>query len=216
MVEKSFSLSSFDARRNINKTEKIYIAKFITENLTAGETIFLGAGTTLSFVAEEIAKRRDLQMMKIWTNNLAILNLWFKKYEWVFLNNFVGIVSGELSSRNMSVINLSLPFNDIPKLIMGTPGISSAKGLSADDIYTVEQVGSLIKRAETIILAVDRSKIGRNCTYETRSRRMLKLDIKKGKSYLLVTNRSVAKNESPQAKEELKKLQEIGFKIEEV
>jgi DeoR/GlpR family transcriptional regulator of sugar metabolism len=208
-MKEKLILSSFEYRKNICKEEKLKIATFVVKLLSPGETIFLGAGTTVSYIGEEIAKLCAHYSLKIWTNNIGLINTWLEKYEKFFTFNFIGIVAGEFSSKNMSIINLSLPMSEIPKVIISSPAISS-KGLSADNISTQHQVDSLIKRTHEIIIVADSSKIGKTETYITRSARMIKIDIKKKKKYLLITTKP-----SQQFHEifenEISKLQQMGI-----
>jgi len=206
------SLSSFEQRRTIRNKEKTAIAQFVTANLLPpGETLFLGAGTTVSYIGEEIAKKYAHASFKIWTNNIGLINLWLAKYEAFFAFNFVGIVEGEFSSKNMSIINLSLPVPEIPKVIIGSPAVS-AKGLSADSIATGYQVDSLIKRTKEIIVVADASKIGTTETYLTRSARMLKLDIARKKRHILVTTAPHQEN-CDIFRDETARLERMGVQI---
>ncbi|MCM8804312.1 MAG: hypothetical protein NC833_03550 [Candidatus Omnitrophica bacterium] len=199
---------SFEKRRDIEKEKKIRIAQKAIEYINFGEEIFLGAGTTVSYVGELIAKSSTHFMLKIWTNNIFVLNLYLKEYDSFFSQNFVGVVSGEISRKNLSIVNIYLPFSKIDKIIIGTPGFS-IKGLSADDVYTVQQVEHLIKKAEKIIIVADDTKIGRECIYQTRSMRMIKMDLKNKKEYILITNSSNGKNFIST----IKKFKEIGIKV---
>jgi hypothetical protein len=131
-----------------------------------------------------------------------------KEYEKFFTQNFVGIVSGEISRKNLSIVNIYLPFKKIEKVIIGTPGFS-LRGLTSDDAYTVQQIEHLIKKAEKIIILADDTKIGRECTYQTRSLRMIKLDLKKNKEYILITNTSSSKI----FQSTINKFKEMGIKV---
>ncbi|MCM8767013.1 MAG: hypothetical protein NC917_03145 [Candidatus Omnitrophica bacterium] len=199
---------SFEKRRDIAKEKKIKIAQKALEYINLGEEIFLGAGTTVSYVGELIAKSSSHFMLKIWTNNIFILNLYLKEYDALFSQNFVGIVSGEISRKNLSIVNIYLPFTKIDKIIIGTPGFS-VKGLSSDDVYTVQQVEHLIKKAQKVIIVADDSKIGRECIYQTRSIRMIKMDLKNKKEYILITNSSNEKSFIST----IKRFKEIGIKV---
>ncbi|MCM8809869.1 MAG: hypothetical protein NC934_06870, partial [Candidatus Omnitrophica bacterium] len=126
----------------------------------------------------------------------------------LFSQNFVGIVSGEISRKNLSIVNIYLPFTKIDKIIIGTPGFS-VKGLSSDDVYTVQQVEHLIKKAQKVIIVADDSKIGRECIYQTRSIRMIKMDLKNKKEYILITNSSNEKSFIST----IKRFKEIGIKV---
>lgn len=188
-MKEKIILSSFEYRRTVNKEEKLKLAEYVAKHLIVpGETIFLGAGTTVSYIGEEIARYCINYSLKIWTNNIGLINTWLARHEKFFTFNFVGIVAGEFSSKNMSIINLTLPMPEIKRVIISSPAISS-KGLSADNIPTQHQVDSLIKRTSEIILVADGSKVGRTDTYITRSARMIRIDIKKGKRYLLLTTK---------------------------
>lgn len=199
---------TFEKRRNIEKEKKIKIAQKALEFINSGEEIFLGAGTTVSYVGELLAKSSSHFMLKIWTNNIFILNQWLKEYEKVFSENFVGIVSGEVSRKNLSIVNIFLPFSKIEKIIIGTPGFS-LKGLTSDDVYTVQQVDHLIKKSRKIIILADNTKIPRECTYQTRSMRMIKMDLEKGKEYILITNDFSDK----EFISTIKKFKDIGIKV---
>lgn len=202
---------SFEKRRKFNQEIKEKISLKCMELISTGNEIFLGAGTTVSFLGEYLAQSEKHFMLKIWTNNLFILNLWLKEYEGFFLENFVGVVSGEISRKNLSIVDIHFDFSRIDKVIVGSPCIS-ARGLSSDDIHTVQQVEHVIKKAGEVIILADSSKLGRECTYQTRSMRMIRIDIKKGKKYTLITNGS---------KEDLygktvKKLRESGMRVIQV
>ena len=203
---KGISLASFENRKKTNKEEKERIARKVLEFIHKGNTLFLGAGSTVTYVAEALANSRKHFMLKVWTNNLAVINLWLQKYEKMFIENFIGVVGGEVMGKNLSVVNILLPFHNLPIAIIGTPGIST-HGLTADDVYTVQQVESLIKKVEEVVICADSSKIGKECTYTARSIRMIKRDLKMGKKYRLVTV------ESEKNKEELERLSQIGFEI---
>ncbi|MFA5394058.1 MAG: hypothetical protein WC338_06325 [Candidatus Ratteibacteria bacterium] len=201
---------SFEKRKKLNQENKRGIARKVLELISTGDEIFLGAGTSVACLGEELAKPGKQFMLKIWTNNLFIVNLWLKEHNQIFSENFVGITAGEISRKNLSVVNVVAPFSQIEKAIIGTPGIS-ARGLSADDMDTVQQIEFLIKRVSRVIILADSSKIGRECTYPTRSMRMIKLDIKKGKKYILVTDRN--NDVKPGVTDTISKLQDFGFQV---
>ena len=199
---------SFEKRRKFNQGAKEKIAMKCMDYINAGGEIFLGAGTTVSYLGEYLAQSEKHFMLKIWTNNVFVLNLWLKKYEGFLLENFVGIVSGEVSRKNLSIVDIHLDFSRIDKVIIGSPGIST-RGLSSDDIHTVQQIEHVIKKAGEVIILADSSKIGRECTYQTRSMRMIKIDMQKKKKYTLITDES---GEEVYQKT-VKKLRESGMQI---
>lgn len=201
---------SFEKRKKLNQEKKRVIARKALELITTGDEIFLGAGTSVACLGEELAKPGKHFMLKIWTNNLFIVNLWLKEHNQIFSENFVGITAGEVSRKNLSVVNVVAPFSQVEKAVIGTPGIS-ARGLSADDMDTVQQIEFLIKRVNRVIILADSSKIGRECTYITRNMRMVKLDIKKGKKYILVTDRN--NDAKPGVADTISKLQDCGFQV---
>lgn len=202
---------SFEKRRNFKQEFKEKIALKCMDLITSGEDIFIGAGTTVSFLGEYLAQSDKHFMLKIWTNNVFVLNLWLKSYETFFLENFIGIVSGEVSRKNLSIVDIHFNFSQIGKIIIGSPGISP-KGLTADDIHTLQQVEHIMRRAKEVIILVDSSKIGRECTYQTRSMRMIKIDIKSGKKYTLITN----KDKGELYEKTLNRLNSSGIKIIQV
>ncbi|MCK9266425.1 hypothetical protein M0P98_06045 [bacterium] len=179
---------SFEKRRKFKHELKEKIATRCMDLINSGDDIFLGAGTTVSYLGEYLPQSEKHFMLKIWTNNIFILNTWLKSYESFFLENFIGIVSGEVSRKNLSIVDIHFNFSRIGKIIMGSPGIS-LKGLTSDDINTVQQVEHIMRRAKEVIILADSSKIGRECTYQTRSMRMIKIDMKANKKYTLITNK---------------------------
>ena len=201
---------SFEKRKKLNQETKQGIARKVLELIATGDEIFLGAGTSVACLGEELAKPGKHFMLKIWTNNLFIVKLWLKEHNQIFSENFVGITAGEISRKNLSVVNVVAPFSQIEKAVIGTPGIS-ARGLSADDMDTVQQIEFLIKRVSRVIILADSSKLGRECTYPTRSMRMIKLDIKKGKKYVLVTDRN--NDARPGVAGTISKLRDSGFQV---
>jgi len=202
---------SFEKRKEFSFDKKARIARKALPFITPGDEFFLGAGTTVSFFGEELAKSSRHFMLKIWTNNLFLVNLWLNRHEKFSSENFIGVTAGEISRRNLSIVNLIAPFSHVEKAVIGTSGIS-LKGMSSDDMYTVQQMDFLIKRVRKVIILADCSKIGRDCTYITRSIRMIKLDLKQGKEYVLVTD-PAPKNEKVKAV--LDKFKAMGFRIVE-
>ena len=79
---------SFEKRRKLGEEKKIKIAKKAMGFISPGNEIFLGAGTTVSYLGEELARSEKHFMLKIWTNNLFLVSLWLKKYERFFTDNF--------------------------------------------------------------------------------------------------------------------------------
>jgi len=201
---------SFEKRRHLNSDAKRTIARRALEMVRPEEEIFLGAGTTVAQFGEELAKSGRHFMLRIWTNNLFVVSLWLAKYEVMFSDNFVGITAGEVSRKNLSIVNLVAPFSRIEKAVVGTPGIS-VKGLTSDDIYTVQQMEFLIRRVRKVIILADSSKVGRECTYTTRTMRMIRLDIKAGKEYVLVTDSGAG---SGAARETVSRLRDAGMTVE--
>ncbi|MDD3726087.1 MAG: hypothetical protein PHI44_02685 [Candidatus Ratteibacteria bacterium] len=202
---------AFEKRSRFNQEAKEKIARRCVEFISPGDEIFLGAGTTISYVGEYLAQSDRHFMLKIWTNNIFVLNLWLKKYEGFFLENFVGIVGGEISRKNLSVVDIHYNFSKIQKVVIGSPGIST-RGLSSDDINTVQQIEHIIRKAGEVIVLADSSKIGRECTYQTRSMRMIRIDIKNRRKYTLITN----ENKEDLYLKTIKKLKEIGIQIIQV
>lgn len=210
-MKEKIILSSFEYRKTVNREDKLKLATYVAKHMVSpGETIFLGAGTTISYIGEEISLHCINYSLKIWTNNIGLVNTWLTKHEKFFTFNFVGIVAGEFSSKNMSIINLTLPMPEIEKVFISSPAISS-KGLSADNIPTQHQVDSLIKRTKEIIIVADGSKIGKTDTYLTRSARMIRIDIKKGKRYFLLTTKPTENQEL--FEKNISKLQQMGMEI---
>jgi DeoR/GlpR family transcriptional regulator of sugar metabolism len=197
---------SFEKRTKFNQAGKKKIAFRSAELIKTGDEIFLGAGTTVSFLGKHLAESKKHFMLKIWTNNLFVLNLWLKQYEGFLLENFAGVVAGEISRKNLSVVNISFPFSKVDKAIIGTPGIST-KGMSSDDMNTVQQTEYIIKRAREVIVLADSFKVGRECVYQTRSMRMMKIDIRKNKKYTFITDAS----EGELYKKTIKKLRDNGI-----
>ena len=201
---------SFEKRKHLNHEKKSAIARRALLMIQPEEQVFLGAGTSVALFGEELAKSERHFMLKIWTNNLFVVSLWLGRYERMFSENFVGITAGEISRKNLSIVNLGAPFSRIEKAVISTPGIT-AKGMSSDDMDTVQQMEFLMRRVAKVIILADSTKVGRECTYQTRSMRMMRLDVKAGKEYTLITD---AGGGLPEYGRTLSRVKEAGVRVE--
>ncbi|WP_191601550.1 DeoR/GlpR family DNA-binding transcription regulator [Marinomonas algicola] len=59
----------FDNRQYLNGVAKQKIAQMLARDIPDGASVFLGIGTTVEYVAKELAHRKDLQ---VFTNNLMV------------------------------------------------------------------------------------------------------------------------------------------------
>ncbi len=136
--------------------EKIRIARKTAELITKDEMIFLGSGTTMIYVAREIATRDDITVV---TNSLSILNELATHGKMPLIG-----IGGYLRRSEFSMIghiaNDMIKDLHVDKVIMGMRGIHPRFGLTSDHPQELMTDRMLLGISDTVIIVADHTKIG--------------------------------------------------------
>jgi len=212
--------TAFEQRRQDFRAEKLAIARYVVKNcLDPQKVLFLGTGTTVMEIAQEIAIARP-RLPRVCTNNLAAVLHWAERdvqREWEVP---IEVVGGELIRGQMAVENRRMPA--VSQVIIGCFGVSGSRGILANNRAEFDQHRAVLKsKAKQIIIVADRSKIGRPSNLVVRSALIVQRDVeKKGRSYILVTN-AVSRSgslleEDVSVAKELSELKKRGVRVVEV
>jgi DeoR/GlpR family transcriptional regulator of sugar metabolism len=143
-------------RMKVMAREKIQISKEINKIIKPNETIFLGSGSTTTFLARELANRKDI---KIVTNSLTVMNELIN----TGVQDFIGI-GGFLRYGEMSFYG---HFSDkilqdliVDRVIMGMRGVHPVHGLTSDHPQELATDRAIINTSDELIIAADHTKIG--------------------------------------------------------
>lgn len=147
-------------RQDEQTDEKVRIGRAAAALIQAGETIFLGSGTTVLEVARALRGRTDLTVI---TNSLPVVNV---------LGDMEGItlicLGGLLRPRELSFIGhiteQSLGEVRADKVIIGTRAISLEHGLTHEYLPETMTDRAILKSSREIIVIADHTKIGRAAT----------------------------------------------------
>ncbi len=153
---RSYYETTLNERMNINKTEKLLIAKACADLVSDGEIIMIDSGTTNIYVARELSQR----------NNLTILtNAVFVAQEFYY-NAGISVIlfGGEMEFTSQfthgydTIAQLSKYRAD--KFILSIDGISSSHGVTTFHYQETEVSRQMMQRAKKVIAVCDHSKIG--------------------------------------------------------
>lgn len=147
-------------RKDEQAGEKARIGRAAAKLIAAGETVFLGSGTTVLDVARNLRQRRDLTVI---TNSLAVLNV---------LAGAEGITivspGGMLRSSELSFIGHitehALADIRVNKVIMGTRGLSLEHGLTNDYLQETLTDRAILKIGAGVVIVADHTKVNRVST----------------------------------------------------
>lgn len=150
--------ADFGDRKIVQRAEKTRIARAVAQLIRPGESILLDIGTTTSFVARELVSKRGLS---IWTNsvNAAV--------ELAGSPNTVNLVGGRLyGDTDLSLVG---PLAEevfarfrVDKLIMSAAGLHPQRGYVYIDLEETQVRRAMLGAANTVIMALDQTKIGRD------------------------------------------------------
>ena len=147
-------------RQNEQADEKIRIGQAAAALVRAGETVFLGSGTTVLEVARALRTRRDLTVL---TNSLPVVNA---------LAGADGItvicLGGMLRESELSFIGhiteQALAEVRADKVLLGTRAISLEYGLTHEYLPETMTDRAILKAGQEIIVLADHTKFGRAAT----------------------------------------------------
>lgn len=138
------NINQIYARMKFRIEEKQKIAKAIASMIGSGEMIFLGSGTTTTYVAKALAFRSDITVV---TNALTVIAIggFMRRNEYSFYGHFSETILKDLI---------------VDKVIMGMRGIDPKHGLTSDFPMEMNTDRMIMNTGRNVIIAVDHTKIG--------------------------------------------------------
>lgn len=152
-----YNMSSND-RMNINREEKIRIAKKVASLISESDTLMMDSGSTTFYVARELANIKNLTIV---TNSLQVA----QEISYHQNNTNVILLGGNLDAAHQftygdDAIN-QLKKYKADKMIGAVDGICDESGLSTYHYLEAEVSKQMIRRANRTIVAADYSKIAK-------------------------------------------------------
>jgi DeoR/GlpR family transcriptional regulator of sugar metabolism len=143
-------------RMKLLVTEKQRMANYILRMITPGEMIFLGSGTTTTFIAKALSFRSDITvvtnaltvMEELATNaDMTVIGIggFLRRTEYSFYGHFSDAVLNDLR---------------VDRVIMGMRGVHPEKGLTSDFPQEMNTDRKIINTSDNVIIVADRTKIG--------------------------------------------------------
>jgi DeoR family transcriptional regulator of aga operon len=147
-------------RQGEQSEEKIRIGRAAAALVQAGETIFLGSGTTVLEVARALRGRADLTVL---TNSLPVVNALAGK-EGITLICLGGLLRPSELSFIGHIAEQSLGEVRADKVFIGTRAISLEHGLTHEYLPETMTDRAILKAGREIIVIADHTKVGRAAT----------------------------------------------------
>lgn len=143
-------------RMSVSQAEKKAIAKATADLIQPNEMVLLGSGTTTTYLAKELANRKDIRIV---TNALTVMN----ELAVNGASNFIGI-GGFFRESEMSFYGhfseKTLQELHVDKVIMGMRGIHPRLGLTSDHPQELATDRAMMAIGDIVIIMADHSKIG--------------------------------------------------------
>ncbi len=147
-------------RQNEQADEKIRIGQAAAALVQAGETVFLGSGTTVLEVARALRGRRDLTVL---TNSLPVVNA-LAGAEGITVICLGGMLRESEFSFIGHITEQALAEVRADKVFMGTRAISLEYGLTHEYLPETMTDRAILKAGKEIIVLADHTKFGRAAT----------------------------------------------------
>lgn len=146
-----------EVRSTVRKKEKISIARETVKQLSAGQTIFIDAGSTTSFLAEALLSMSGLTVI---TNSLEIA----KKLSSVPLLHEVILLGGHMG-KTAQATSGEITINELSKYradvaILSPVGVSTEAGASSFFHHEAAIATAMVKYSRTTIILADSNKLG--------------------------------------------------------
>jgi len=156
---KSITELSHREKKNIHLTEKLEIAKIISENIFENETVFLGPGTTIELVYEFL----KINHAKIITNSIHV----FDKFKHDSRFELI-LIGGAYRSKTGAFVGTIA--NDFISSIHVSKSFIGVNGLDLSSIYTSNEDEGLTQKwalniAEKKFIVADHYKLNRKDFY---------------------------------------------------
>lgn len=154
---KSYYDTTLNERMNINKSEKIKIAKACAALVEDGDIVMIDSGTTNCYLAKELLQKESLTVL---TNTILIA-------QELFYNPSIKVLlfGGDIESTNQfaygnDTITQLLKYR-ANKFLLAIDGISITHGVTTYHHQEVEISRLMMDRANEVIALADHSKIGK-------------------------------------------------------
>ncbi|MBJ7221201.1 MULTISPECIES: DeoR/GlpR family DNA-binding transcription regulator [unclassified Brenneria] len=146
-------------RNTVREKEKQAIARAAVQQLKAGQTLFIDAGSTTSLLADELL---SMPGMTVITNSLNVaLKLTATEttlhHEVILLGGHMG-PSVQATSGDLTISELQRYRADVA--LLSPVGIASQSGASSFAHHEAAVAGAMVQHAKTRIILADHSKIG--------------------------------------------------------
>jgi len=154
---KSYYDTTLNERMNINKQEKIKIARACASLIKDGDVIFIDSGTTSNYMARELSQ----------LNNLTVLTNAILVAQELFYNPSIKVIlfGGDIEFGNQFTYGndtiAQLNRYRANKYLLAIDGISVEHGITTYHHQEVEISRLMMERADRVIAAADDSKIGK-------------------------------------------------------
>jgi DeoR family transcriptional regulator, fructose operon transcriptional repressor len=156
-AHKSLFNPSFGEKINLQQAQKEAIAQAALEFIEDGDSIILGAGSTILTLARLMKKR--FRSLYIITNSIPVA-LELADTTWEIL-----LVGGQIRQHSMALIGpaavRTLEVYHADKAFFGATGVSISKGYSTPHADMSNIIKAMINAADLAYALVDSSKLGR-------------------------------------------------------
>jgi DeoR/GlpR family transcriptional regulator of sugar metabolism len=157
-AHKSLFNPSFGEKINLQQTEKQAIARVALEYIEEGDTVILGAGSTVLTLAHLMKNR--FRSLYIITNSVPIA------VELVDTRWDILLTGGQVRQHSMALIGPAAARNlesyHADKAFIGSTGVSAEMGYTTPNPYMSEITQAIIKAADGVYALVDSSKLARS------------------------------------------------------
>jgi DeoR family transcriptional regulator, aga operon transcriptional repressor len=147
-------------RQKEQSDEKIRIGQAAAALVQAGETLFLGSGTTVLEAARALRGRRDLTVL---TNSLPVVNV-LAGADGITLICLGGMLRESELSFIGHITEQALAEMHADRAFLGTRAISLEYGLTNEFLPETLTDRAILKAGEEIIVLADHTKFGRAAT----------------------------------------------------
>jgi DeoR/GlpR family transcriptional regulator of sugar metabolism len=169
LIERSYGGATWRDTREVKVTElkdtplteeKDRIGRRAANLLVPGETVFLGAGSTVLAVARALTGRDDLTVI---TSGLSVA-AYLAAHSAMELVVVGGLVHRQGSAMTGHLAEQALEGLHATQAILGVQGISTIDGLTSDDLSQVRMIHRLLETIPQVTVVADHTKFGRICT----------------------------------------------------
>lgn len=144
-------------KEKLNIKEKQSIARVAATLITSDDSIILGSGTTMFFLAHEIAPQHHLTVITPSINVTSIL----ARHENIDIVQLGGLVRNSSVSVVSEYAEKMLENFSCSKLFLGVEGIDAEYGLTTTNLMEANLNRCMIETAQKTIVLTDSSKFGR-------------------------------------------------------